>query len=87
MGVSASTIQVPPVDVPKPAALHLYPHIHSTKLLPHSADVSQVGAAHVAAGGSISAANYKSLLQPQLYNLHPKTFNALDHRVSSMLIY
>ena len=69
--------QVPPVvDLPKPAALHLYPHIHSTKAMSGSADSSRISAAHLAAaGGSMSAAHYKSLLQPQLYNLHNSSLN------------
>ncbi|XP_067938366.1 protein FAM193A-like isoform X2 [Watersipora subatra] len=52
----------------KPAALHLYPHIHGSKSSP--VDPIQRGAAHLAAGGSLATAQYKSILQPQLYKLH-----------------
>lgn len=81
------------MDLPKPAALHLYPHIHSTKSLSGSGITSsdnnmaaKLGAAaHVAASGSLSAAHYKSLLQPQLYNLHSNPLNAQSQMVKAQL--
>ena len=71
---SSFILQIPSLPIsPKPAALHLYPHIHGGKTMTSSAiaDSHRLGgAAHLAAGGSLSAAHYRSLLQPQLYNLH-----------------
>lgn len=79
----ADLLQIPPPDsAPKPAALHLYPHIHGSRALSSSSlpavvspgslsgHTQRLGAAHLAAGGGLSAAHYKSCLQPQLYNLH-----------------
>lgn len=55
--------------LPKPAALHLYPHIHGSKA--STADsATYAGAAQVAARSGLSATQYKSILHPQLYKLH-----------------
>lgn len=82
--------QIQNIDLPKPAALHLYPHIHNTKSLSggsasENMAVKLGAAAHVAASGSLSAANYKSLLQPQLYNLHSNPLNAQTQLVKAQL--
>ena len=93
MGASGITyndaVQVSGSNISKPAALHLYPHIHGSKA---PVDPVQRGTAHLATGGGLATAQFKSILQPQLYKLHnnplhqSQLFKQLD-KVSSYYLF